>query len=243
MSKIKLSIIINIYNSHEIVRRQSLYFSSMNLPDDIEFIFVDDGSDPKLEGYNLKNLKIHYTNDKRAWTQGLARNAGAKIANGEYIFMTDIDHILSKESILDAYNFIGDKKIYPRFLAILDENGCLSQDLDILEEWGADTKTRRKLYASYHGNTFTMKKSTFDLLGGYPEKACLNGYHAVSKQGEDSYLNKKWNHYARDNNINIEIGPPIYIFPIGRFNKNNDLNPKGLFHKLSYEPVLQPNKK
>ena len=29
----------------------------MNLPDDIEFIFVDDGSNPSLGGYNLKNLK------------------------------------------------------------------------------------------------------------------------------------------------------------------------------------------
>jgi glycosyltransferase involved in cell wall biosynthesis len=243
MLKNKLSIIINIYNSHEIVRRQAKYFSSMNLPDDIEFIFVDDGSTPPLGGYDLKNLTIHYTNDKRAWTQGLARNTGAKIATGEYIMMTDIDHILSKEAIMESYNFTGDKMIFPRFIGILNDNGELIQDIEVLKEWGAITDTKRGLYASYHGNTFTMKKSTFELLGGYPEDACTRGYHAGSKKGEDSYLNRKWNHYARDNNIDISVGSKIYIFPIGRFNKNYDLNPKGLFHELSYEPIIQPNKK
>jgi hypothetical protein len=36
----KLSIVIPIYNSHEIVLRQVKYFEKMNLPRDIEFIFV-----------------------------------------------------------------------------------------------------------------------------------------------------------------------------------------------------------
>jgi len=43
----KLSIVISIYQSHEIVRRQALHFAKMGLPDDVEFIFVDDGSDPR----------------------------------------------------------------------------------------------------------------------------------------------------------------------------------------------------
>ena len=241
----KLSIIIAVYNSHGVVKRQMKYFASMNLPDDIEFILVDDGSAPTHTGYELKNLTIHYTNDKRAWTQGLARNAGSKIAKGEYILMTDIDHILSKEAIMNAYNFTGDKMIFPRYLAVLDENGILTQDLEILKDYGMDMNrlnTKRKLYASYHGNTFVMRKSTFDLLGKYDEKHCLYGHHAVERQGEDSYFNRKWNHYAVKLNLKPEVGSPIYIFPIGRYNVNRDLNPKGLFHTLSYDPIPQPNK-
>ena len=46
---IKLSIIIPVLNSHEIVRRQIAHFKKMNLPDDVELIIVDDGSDPPLE--------------------------------------------------------------------------------------------------------------------------------------------------------------------------------------------------
>ena len=40
----KCSIIIAIYNSHEIVRRQLLHFESIGIPDDMELILVDDGS-------------------------------------------------------------------------------------------------------------------------------------------------------------------------------------------------------
>jgi len=46
---IKLSIIIPVLNSHEIVRRQIEHFRKMNLSDDVELIIVDDGSVPALE--------------------------------------------------------------------------------------------------------------------------------------------------------------------------------------------------
>lgn len=243
----KLSIIIAFYNSHGAVARQVKHFASMNLPEDIEFIFADDGSNPphKIEDYQLKNLTIHHTNDKRPWTQGLARNAAEKLARGEYIYMTDIDHILSKQSIMAAYDFDGDKMIFPRFFAVLLEDGTLSQDPKILEEYGMDMerlKTRRGLYASYHGNTFVMKKSTFELLGCYPERNCTLGRHAASREGEDSVLNGRWNHYARQNNIQIAVGPAIYMFPIARYHVTGDKNPHGLFHDLSQEQVIQPNK-
>ena len=241
----KLSIIICVYESYGVAERQMKYFKAMNLPDDIEFVFVDDGSTPPHPQYDLDNLTMVYTNDKRPWTQGLARNSGVKAARGEYVLCTDVDHILSKEAIMDSYNFTGDRMIFPRFLAVLDENGILKQDQETLIEYGIDPirfTIGRKLYASYHGNTYSIKKSAFELLGGNPVKACTYGHHATSKKGEDSYFNTKWNHYATKNNIKIAVGSPIYIFPIGRYNVNYDLNPKGLFHLLSYEPKIQPNK-
>ena len=56
----KISIIIAVYNSHGAVARQVKYFKAMNLPADIEFIFVDDGSNPPLNiaDYDLPNLRI-----------------------------------------------------------------------------------------------------------------------------------------------------------------------------------------
>ena len=241
----KLSIVIAIYNSHGATARQAKYFSAMNLPDDIEFIFVDDGSNPSLGGYNLKNLKIHYTNDKRPWTQGMARNAGAKLAKGEYLLMTDIDHILSKEAIMASYNFTGGKMIFPRYFGILLEDGTLTQEPAVLEKYGLDMarlKTKRELYASVHGNTFTMKKSVFEMIGGYDERHCLYGRHAGHKQGEDSVLNKMWNRYAAKNGIQHILGPKIYIFPIARYHVKGDKNPMGLFHNLSHEQAPQPPK-
>ncbi len=240
----KLSIVIAFYNSHGVVARQVKYFKAMNLPDDIEFIFVDDGSNPPhdIADYSLRNLRIHATNDRRPWTQGLARNAGAKLARGEYLLMTDVDHVLSKEAIMDAYGFTGDKMIFPRYYGVLLEDGTLTQDPAILEEYGMDMnrlKTRRGLYASVHGNTFAMKKSTFELIGGYKAKFCLRGFHTH----EDWFFNRSWRHYAAEKGIQHAMGSKIYIFPIGRYHINGDTNPKGLFHNLSFESIRQPMKK
>lgn len=236
----KLSIVIAFIESYEAVKRQVKYFNSMNLPDDIEFILVDDGSVPAHDpsNYELKNMVFHHTNDFRPWTQGLARNAGAKLAKGEYLLMTDIDHILSKEAIMDSYNFTGSKMIFPRYLAALLEDGTLSQDPKILEEYGLDMSrlgTKRGLFASYHGNTFCMKKETFFELGCYDPKHCLYGKHAARKKGEDSVLNTRWNHWAVKNGVKLDVGSKIYMFTNGRYNVNGDPNPKGLFHHLSYE--------
>lgn len=243
----KISIIIAIYNSHGVIARQVKHFSAMNLPDDIEFIFVDDGSNPphNIADYNLKNLRIHHTNDKRPWTQGLARNAGAKLATGEYLLMTDIDHILSQEAIMDAYNFTGDKMIFRRYFGVLLEDGTFTQEPAILEEYGLDMerlKTKRGLYASVHGNTWAIKKSTFELLGGYSERHCLYGRHAGNRQGEDSVLNGRWNRYAAKNGLQQAEGANIYIFPIARYHVRGEKNPMGLFHNLSQEQIQQPMK-
>lgn len=241
----KLSIVIAVYNSHGAVERQMKHFAKMNLPDDIEIILVDDGSSPPLSGYDLKNLKIHYTNDKRAWTQGIARNAGVKIATGDYVLCTDIDHILSKEAIMDSYNFNGDRMLFPRYFGVLLEDGTLSQEPKDLEMFGLDMSrlnTKRGLYASVHGNTYTMKRSTFWLLGGNDERHCTLGRHAGSREGEDSVMNRRWNHYALKNGITIVVGPKIYMFPVARYHIDGNTNPLGLFNDLSQEQVQQPNK-
>lgn len=243
----KISIIIPIFNSHEVVARQVKYFRAMNLPDDIEFIFVDDGSNPPLNiaDYDLKNLRIHATNDKRPWTQGLARNAGAKLAKGEYLFMTDIDHILSREAIDDVYQFTGGRMVFPRYLGVLLANGELRQDTPTLMEYGLDPKrlqTKRGLSVGVHGNTFAIKRSIFEELGGYDPKRCTYGHYAGYRRGEDCYFNSAWKKYALARGLTKGYGSKIFVFPVARFHVNGDKNPMGLFHGLSYEQSPQPMK-
>ena len=218
---IKLSIVISVFQSYEAVRRQLLHFKKMNLPDTVEVIIVDDCSSPPIEGVTIR------TDNKLAWTQGLGRNLGASIAKGEYLFMTDIDHILSKESIEDALNFNGNRMIFRRQIAILDGNGDIRQDKETLKDWGYE---KDKLDASVHGNTFVLKKEIFDQLSGYDKKACTWGYHPISRKGDDCYFNAKWNRAFRG--VKLAVGRDIYMFPIGRYNVNGDPNPKGFFHNL-----------
>lgn len=222
MGKPKVSIVISVYNSHEIVRRQLIHLKKMNLP--VEIIIVDDNSTPPIEGAAVR------TENKLAWTQGLGRNLGAKHAKGEYLFMTDIDHIISKEALEDALNFNGNKMIFRRQIGVLDENGNLTQDREILRMWGYE---KENLDASVHGNTFVMKKSVFEELGGYSPETCNQGLHPIARSGDDCYFNTKWNRRFKD--VKPAVGRDIYMFPIGRFNVTGNLNPLGLFHNLSQD--------
>ena len=223
----KISIVIPVYNSHEIVRRQLLHLNRIKT-DDVEIIIVDDGSDPPIKDATIRR------HSRIAWTQGIARNLGAEMASGEYLFMTDIDHIISKESLEDALAFTGNKMIFRRQIGILDKNGTIKQDKKTLKDWGY---TKDKLDASVHGNTFVMKKSIFDGLKGYDPKRSLIGYHPISRKGDDCFFNRKWNNeYNREE---LAVGRDMYRFPIGRFRDDGDLNPKGLFHDLHQREEIQ----
>lgn len=222
----KVSIIISVYQSHEILRRQIEHFKKLDL-DGVEIIIVDDGSDPPLGG---DLVAFYRTDSKLAWTQGLGRNLGASKATGEYLFFTDIDHIISKEALEDAKNFKGNKMIFRRQIAVLDENGNIKQDKETLKDWGYE---KESLDASVHGNTFVIKNEIFKELGMYDPATCQKGYHPKSRQGDDCFFNAKWNKKFRG--VPLEVGRDIYMFPIGRFHRDGDLNPKGLFHNLSQE--------
>ena len=81
----KISIVIPVLDSHEVVRRQLLYMDSF-LQDDTEVIIVDDGSDVPLENTSThKNTKFFYTNDKRPWSWAPAVNRGSEIATGSML--------------------------------------------------------------------------------------------------------------------------------------------------------------
>lgn len=200
-----------------------LHLKKMGYPnDEVEIIIVDDGSNPPIPEAS------YFTGNTLAWTQGLGRNLGVSHAKGEYLFLTDLDHILSKEAIEDALNFTGNRMNFRRKIAILDENGDIKQDKETLKDWGYE---REHLEASVHGNTFVMPKSIFDELGGYDTRHSTWGYHPSHQRGDDCAFNQKWRRKYRE--LGITTGRDIYLFPLGRFHKDGNLNTKGLFHDLS----------
>ena len=238
---IKLSIIIPVLNSHMVVKRQIRHFRRLRLPDDVEIILMDDGSDPPLEfpDMGLRNLTIYPTHDKRLWTPCLARNKGAEIARGEYLLMTDIDHILSKHAIAAAHAFTGDRMHFFRFIAILSARGAIVQNLDALFKFGFSRGryAKHNLGAGSHTNTFCIRKSVFDALGGYNLFRCTMQRHTCH---DDADLNKRWMVSVRAGIYKSSVlGPPIYMYPVGRFNATGATNPNGLFHSQPRDDLGQ----
>ena len=237
----QVSIVIAILNSHKVVVRQIRHFKIMKLPNDVEIILVDDGSNPPIlytaESTGLKNLMVLATHDKRPWTQGLARNLGASHATGKYLFVTDIDHIITREAIEAVRNFEGDLMVFPRYYGILDRYGNLLNDWKTMMEFGA--RPRNRMSGGYHMNTFAMKKSIFDSIGGYDRKHCERMFHVGGRfTSEEGALFSKYRRIARGGQA--VAGPATYFYPTGQFRVDGNHNPFGLFHTLSLEPVAQP---
>lgn len=232
----KLSIIIPVLNSHEIVRRQLLYFDKIGIPDDTEVILVDDGSDPKIEADKRPWLFVHPTSDTRDWTWPVARNAGAKMARGEYLIMVDLDHIISRDFIDKTRAFTGDHIRINREFAVLDEDGNLTQDREVLRSWGLPDSY--KLTFTPHRNQFAIHRDLYAKMGGYREDRIGKPY----PQREDGDFAKEWRklHEAGeirdfDDMYSCEERPVLYMFPNGKYCEGGDVdtNPFGLFHTLS----------
>jgi glycosyltransferase involved in cell wall biosynthesis len=234
-----LSIVIPVLDSHEVVRRQLLHFERMDLPDDTEIILVDDGSaQPLAVNREIRELLdrdtgagvlIIETNDTRPWTSSLARNAGADVARGDYLLMTDIDHILTKELIYTVRNkFDGEKMNFRREFAVLDEEGRLAQDRDTLTAYGLLPDAPVRVGTLY--NNFAMSRKLFWKIGGYDKDLVDAPY----PQDVDKEFRSRWHEYQAKTRARVcSLIPTMYLFPSGQFCGDVDYNPFGLFHKLS----------
>ena len=224
----RLSIVIPVLNSHSVLRRQYIHWKKIGLPDDIEIIIIDDNSDPPLRTVNsrrLRNLHVYPTGDARPWTQPCARNLGMRIAEGEYVFSTDIDHILPFNAILDGYYFTGDKLEFPREFAVLNNHGDIMQSPAMLFKYGMTRRyfSRRGVRRYKHTNTYVMKRKVFMEIGGYPEHSCNRGTHPTR---DDRLLYNRYRKHAEAGNCQPPVmsDVPVYVFP--------NTTTSGLFHDL-----------
>ena len=230
----RLSVIVSVLNSHEIVRRQILHWKKMDLPDDVEIIYLDDGSDPPLvrPEWAPKNFHIHPTFDFRPWTVEVARNLGAKIARGRNLLMTDVDYIIPRESIEAGRRLTLDKECFRRQFGILDEDGNISQDMDVLKQYGLEEGRARTRGVNMppHPNNFIMKRDVFFRLGGYREDLVDRPY---PNKG-DTYFKRVWAEAYEKGQVTLSsTRTTLLMFPNGQFCGDVDYNPFGLFHNLT----------
>ncbi len=99
---VKVSVIVPVYNSEKTLDRTIKSLLNQTL-EDIEFIFVNDGSnDDSLKILQKYKNKIKIINQKNSGPGG-ARNAGIKKAKGEYIGFLDADDIIESQMYEEMY--------------------------------------------------------------------------------------------------------------------------------------------
>ena len=216
----RLSLIVNVLESYEVVQRQLLHLERI-LPPACELIIVDDGSVPSLattvNGVPTSfPCRLYCTGDARPWTQPRARNLGASAAQSDTLVFFDIDHILTPSVLEHCLRFEGDKMHWLRRPAILDENGFICTAPGALAEFGLIDWT-----PSVHQNSFLIRKQLFDLLGGYDERFC--GRYG----GDDVDFNERYAQLCRRGLARPEdTRGEGFVFP----DPARDV--KGLFHAL-----------
>lgn len=228
---VKTSIVIPVLNSHEIVRRQLLHFAGMDL-EGVEIIIVDDGSEPPLLYEGNLPVRIIYTNDERAWTWALARNRGAREAQGKYLLMYDVDHFINNDTLEMLKTFEGQKIQFKREFAVLLEDGSFCQDLETLVSYGFPRSRfeKRGFIVTPLPNNFVIRKDIFFEMGGYREDLI----HRAYPQGEDRSFKRRWCKWMQANNGAVHTErTTIYMFPNGYLCGHVDFNPFNLFHNLS----------
>ena len=211
----KLSIITPVLNSHEIVRRQMWYYKGLKLPGDVEIIYIDDGSEPPLDGHAFRNFSMYRTKDYRPWTEHKARNIGVKKSRGEYVLLIDVDYILPKEAIMIAREGGYQRMAFKRYFGVLDEYGNIDTSSETLKDWGLKARWIRKKWVYGHRSQFAMKRSLFDKMGGYNE--ALDGeWRRTGGAGEKFW--RKWQRAeARGEVKTDERRPIVFMFPVGKF--------------------------
>lgn len=230
----RLSIIVPVLNSHEIVRRQVLHFRRIGIPDGVEIIYMDDGSDPPLDfpDHGVRGFRMVPTHDTRPWTWPVARNSGAKIAAGDYLFMTDLDYIIPRLAIDDALAFAGDYMGFRREFGVLDADGIFTQDMSTLLQYGLlpERAATRGVQMPPHPNNFVIRKELFFAMGGFREDLIGKPYPA----GEDNLFKAERSRWREAGKlVESSSRPLLYMFPNGQYCGDVDANPFGLFHGLS----------
>lgn len=231
----RVSIVIAVLDSHEVVRRQCLHFSKMPLPDDVELILVDDKSNPPLQGFDCPRLTILRQNIPAAWTQPAARNMGCRHAKGEFLICTDIDHILTRELIEAVRTSRHDWIKFRREVAVLDESGDIVQTKEECLRYGYEERryAKRGFKITHHTNSFAIKRDLYLSVGGVSEHRVGSGKHP---NREEIPFRRKLHPMAERGEITVleheAERPVILMIPNGRYCGSPNHNPFGLFHNL-----------
>lgn len=167
---ITLSLCLAFYRNQGMLARQFEEWAAYpaDLKTRVEVIVIDDGSPepavdvprpaglPALTIGRLSDVADPYT---PPWRQDAARNRAAHEAVGDWLFLSDMDHVLPADSLL-------------ALLDRCDAGGDVVYSFSRLDAPHLTPKRDAQGNLHPHPNTYAMQKSRYWSIGGYDEDYC-----------------------------------------------------------------------
>lgn len=156
-----MTLVYPYYNNPGMLAKHYEHWAAM--ADDTKLMFdvviVDDGSQrapaadvPRPAG--LPHLQIWRIIEDKDWNWCGARNLGARVANGKWLFLTDMDHIVPEDTIRVMHQRLKPGRAYRPARLTLP---------------GPEVMLDRHGKPKPHPNTWVMEKSKYWEIGGYDE--------------------------------------------------------------------------
>lgn len=174
----KLSVIIPVYNRPEEIVELLDSLTMQPLKNEIEVIVVDDGSSQPCESeieHFKKQLNLKYIYQQNAGP-GIARNNGAKIAEGEYVIFFDSDCVLPSDYLTKTFEhlahepldcFGGPDKAHKFFTPI---QKAISYSMTSILTTGGIRGGKKKM-DKFYPRSFNLgvRRDVFEELGGFSD--------------------------------------------------------------------------
>lgn len=155
----RLTLVLPFYENHRFIETQIAQWKNWpaGVREHVEVMVVDDGSPmplPRLELLGVRVRQFRIDVDVR-WNWLAARNIGAHHAAGEWLLITDMDHVVPSETM---------------FAAVF---GCH----DARTVYAFQRQEHTGAIAAPHSASFLMTKAMFWRIGGYDE--ALSGHYGT----------------------------------------------------------------
>lgn len=200
-----LSVIIPVYNVESYLHRAISSLINNSTSDEVEFIFVNDGSTDGsksiINDFQKKDKRVCLYNKKNSGS-GLSRNMGFEKSSGEYVYFMDPDdwvddnffstllEILKKQSGYDVLGFghnvyLG-KKLYRSIRSAKEISYCNSDEIkwdflaDALSIFPVWNKVYRRSFLEKYNLKFSNQKTGQDALFNLNALSCANSIKVIS---------------------------------------------------------------
>jgi len=266
----QLSLVVPVLDSHEIVRRQLLHLHSLDLPETVEILYVDDGSDPPINP-ELRCTKCGSMLDITGHQTAFCTECKATITftfphpNFRIIRTGDTRpwtwalarnrgarEAVGKYLLMADLDYIIPKDTITAALAFSGDYMGLRREFGVLDATGGFTQNAEVL--KQWGLTDERIRSRGTDLPPHPNNFIIRrdlflemcGYREdligqSYPQGEDNSWKQKRSRWREAGKlVESPERPTIFMFPNGRWCGDVDSNPFGLFHTLSRKSPKNP---